>query len=170
MKYIKAKDISFSDIKRDKSSVTFIVIHNTGNRNDTAENNALYFANANSRAAGAHFFVDRAGKIVKSINLNRVAWAVGGSLYSDVDQTGGATYFGEATNGNSVSIELCDIVDQYPSRAQIKALKKTIAFIRRRCPNAKKVIRHFDVTGKYCPYYFMDPKRWARLLADLGEV
>ena len=170
MKCIKAKGISYdTKHKRDKADIKYIVIHYTGNRNDTAENNAKYFAFTNTRSAGAHFFVDRTGNVVKSIPMERTAWAVGGAKYTDCGKTGGGKFYGKCTNYNSVSIELCDIVDQYPSAAQIVAVRETIAYIRKYCPHAKTVVRHFDVTGKHCPASMMDDKTWGRFLKDIGE-
>ena len=71
-----AKSISYGD-KRALKDIRYIVIHYTGNKGDTARNNALYFADSNTRQAGAHFFVDKTGEIYKIINLNRIAWAIG---------------------------------------------------------------------------------------------
>lgn len=74
-----AKSISYGE-ERSLDTVKYIVIHYTGNKGDTAKNNADYFANSNTRSAGAHFFVDKAGKVYKSVNMNRSAYAVGGSI------------------------------------------------------------------------------------------
>lgn len=173
MKTIKAKQISYSVKERNRNDVLYIVIHYTGNRRDTAENNGKYFATTNTREAGAHFFIDRKGNIVKSVPLNHSAWAVGGGRYSNYYITGGGTYFGRCTNSNSVSIELCDIVDQDPSPEQIKAVKKCIKYIRKYCVNAKQVIRHFDVTGKACPGSMCissaNTIKWKVFLDEIGE-
>ena len=72
-----AKSISYGN-KRPLSNIKYIVIHYTGNKGDTAQNNLDYFANGNTRQAGAHFFVDKKGKVGKSIEMSRTAWAVGG--------------------------------------------------------------------------------------------
>ena len=168
MKTIKAKPISYSKIKRKRSDVKYIVMHYTAGNHDTAVNNGNYYKNVNKRDAGAHFFVDQKGDIVKSIPLNRTAWAVGGSLYTDVKQTGGGTYYGRCTNANSVSIELCDNFYRDPSKEQIKAVKKTIRYIRRFCPNAKTIIRHFDVTGKKCPARMVDNAKWQKFLKGIN--
>lgn len=156
---IKAKSISYG-AKRDKNNVKYIVIHYTLGNGDTAVNCGNYFALVNNRHAGAHFFVDQKGNIVKSIDMNRIAWAVGGSKYTDCAKTGGGTLYGKCTNANSVSIELCDNLKKDPSEAQIKAVKELVVYIRKNCPNAKRIVRHFDVTGKYCPKRMMDKKKW----------
>ena len=83
IKKIPAKKISYG-AKRNLESILYIPIHYTGNSGDTAKGNGLYFKNGNQRAAGAHFFVDRQGNIVKSVNMNRTAWAVGG-FYTKAD-------------------------------------------------------------------------------------
>ena len=107
-----AKSISYSPTKRNRKDVKYIVIHYTGNSNDTAKNNADYYATGNTRLAGAHFFVDKQGNIARSITLNRTAWAVGGGKYNDCKTTGGGGYYSKCTNFNSVSIELCSSTDK----------------------------------------------------------
>lgn len=145
--YIKAKKNSYGS-KRDRNNVRFMVIHYTGNSNDLAISNARYFAETNTRMAGAHFFVDRKGNVVKSVAMNLIAWSVGG-LYGK--REGGGAYYKKCTNANSVSIELCDVAKRYPSDEQVKAVRKLIKHIRKYCPNAKTIIRHFDVNYKLCP-------------------
>lgn len=144
-----AKPNSYSSVKRNLNDIYYIVIHYTGNRGDTAKNNVDYFATGNTATAGAHFFIDQAGNIARSITMNRTAWAVGGDMRSG--RPGEAKYYGICRNANSVSIELCDIATKEPSQAQIKACKKLVKRIRKKCPNAKAIIRHFDVNGKICP-------------------
>ena len=104
-----AKSISYSPTKRNRKDVKYIVIHYTGNSNDTAKNNADYYATGNTRLAGAHFFVDKLGNTARSIPMNRTAWAVGGGKYNDCKTTGGGGYYGKCTNFNSVSIVLSPI-------------------------------------------------------------
>ena len=137
-KNYKAKHISYDFMhKRKYSDITTIVIHNTGIVGDTARENAKFFATGNTREAGAHFFVDRQGKIYQSININRTAWAVGQ----------------ETTNRLSVSIELCDIYSNYPSAKQVIATRKLIKYIKKVCKNDHMfLIRHYDVTRKDCPH------------------
>lgn len=171
MKYIKAKPISYGS-KRSKKDVKAIVIHFTGNNGDTALGNASYFhrsGDGNTRPAGAHFFIDQKGKTVKSIAMNLTAWAVG-----DWEGTanGGGSLHGIYNNANTVSIELCDIASKNPSKEMIKATKKTIKYIRRHCPNAKVVCRHWDISGKSCPARMtgLGNPRWIKFLKDIGEL
>ncbi len=156
----KAKSISYGG-KRSKNTVKYIVIHYTGNKGDTAKNNVDFFATGNTRPAGAHFFVDKSGQIGRSIPMNRTAWAIGGSKYPGIS---GGSYYGKCKNSNSVSIELCDLVSGAPSREQMRAARRLVRYIQKYCPNAKKIIRHWDVTGKICPATMAgkDNKQWKK--------
>ena len=155
-----AKSISYGG-KRNLADIKYIVIHYTGNKGDTAENNAKYFANSNTRKAGAHFFVDKVGEIYQSIKIDRTAWAVGGFYTTS---NGAGTYYGKCTNANSVSIELCDCVTE-TNWEQMKATRQLVKSIQEKCPNAKTVIRHWDVNGKPCPVPMIgtNNKKWKRL-------
>lgn len=172
MKLIKAKSISYGPVRPYKN-VQAIVIHYTGISNDTAANECNYFAHGNTRAAGAHIFVDRKGNAIKSIPLSRAAWSVG-ILFTKAN--GAAKYWGKLNNYNTVSIEMCDCAKKDPSKAQIKAIKKAIKHIRKYCPNATKLVRHWDICGKVCPGRMSGGpgtqgyERWQKLLRDLGET
>ena len=160
-----ALPISYSQKKRSKKDVEAIVIHYTGNNYDDAEGNVNFFSKNNARQAGAHFFVDQEGNIGRSIPINRVAWAVGG----DYREKGkGGQYYGIYTNHNTVSIELCDCKNKDASPEQIKAVKKLVKYIRRWCPNAKAIIRHYDVNGKICPARLIDESKWRWFKKQIG--
>lgn len=168
IKEIPCNKSNYNATRRDRSRVEYIVIHYTAVDGDTAENEGKAFQKK-GRAASAHFFIDRAGNVVQSVQMQNTAWSVGGTKYTDTPRTGGGKYYKKCTNANSVSIELCDIYrnHNYPSTKQVQALKELIAYIRQYCPNAKTIIRHFDVTGKYCPRTMCKPygndKLWTKL-------
>lgn len=163
-----ANTVSYdSSKKRGLDSIKYIVIHYTGNKGDTAKNNANYFASSNTRQAGAHFFVDKSGKIYKSINMNRIAWAVGGKYSTS---NGAGSYYGKCTNANSISIELCDCCTD-TNWTQKVAARKLVKYIQKKCPNAKTILRHWDVNGKSCPAPFTgcNSKKWRSLLNFLND-
>jgi N-acetylmuramoyl-L-alanine amidase CwlA len=142
--------------KRSTSSIKYIPIHYTGNDGDTDEANAKYFKN-NIVKASAHYFVDD-DSVTQSVPDDYIAYAVGGSKYSNCATTGGGTLYGKCTNANSISVELCDTVKDgkvYPSDKTIEnavALVKTL-MAKYNIP-VENVIRHFDVNGKSCPAYW----------------
>lgn len=153
----KAKSVSYG-MKRSLKSVRYIVIHYTGNNKDTAKNNADYFATSNTREAGAHFFVDKNGKVARSIPMNLVAYSVGGKYSLS---NGAGAYYNVASNRNTVSIELCDCVSG-SNWEQMLATRKLISYIKKKCPNVTMIIRHWDVNGKTCPLPFCgrENKNW----------
>lgn len=141
------------------SSIKYIVLHYTAVNGDTAKNEASYFSRNYSRYAGAHFFVDQSGTIAQSISMDLTAWSVGGSKYYGTNPK----YFGVCTNFNSVSIEMCDQVTKDASAKQIEAVRWLISYIQGKCPNAKTIIRHYDVNGKPCPARYLDDAKWNSL-------
>ncbi len=142
-----AKRISYGS-KRDLKNIIAVVIHYTGNKGDTAKNNADHFAVSNTRSAGAHIFVDRKGNIAYSIPIEKTAYAVGGRYSTS---NGAGAFYGRITNANSVSIELCDCATKDPSWEQMLACRELYLWLKDQCPNIKHVVRHWDVNGKNCP-------------------
>lgn len=147
VKTIKAKKISYGS-SRSLKGIKYMVIHFTGNKGDTAENNAKYFASGNTREAGAHIFVDGGKYIYKSVPLGKVAWAVGGFVTS---KKGAAKYYKKCTNSNSMSIEMCNCVGGVPSKVFNQTVEVVKAYMKKYHIPASNVIRHWDVSGKDCP-------------------
>lgn len=148
--------------QRPTSDIKYIVIHYTANDGDTDENNGKFFAN-NVTKSSAHYFVDD-DSITQSVPDNYVGYSVGGNRYANYKQTGGAKFYKTCTNSNSISIELCDDVKNgviYPSAKTIEnALDLARLLMSKYKIPADRVIRHFDVTGKICPAYWVDNAKW----------
>lgn len=147
---------------RAASAIKYIVIHYTGNDGDTAAANAKYYAGSVVKTS-AHYFVD-AKEIVQSVPDLRVAWAVGGNRYASCKQTGGGKLYGKCTNTNSISIEICDAVRDgvyKPAPETVAAaLDLTRELQKKYSVPTANVIRHFDVTGKLCPAYWVNDAVW----------
>lgn len=153
-----AKSISYRSGQRSLNSVIGVVIHNTGNIGDTAKNNVHYFSKSgsNPRNAGAHLFVSRDGDTQQSIPFEFSAYSVG-------DKNGRGSYYGKLTNGNTISIELCDIVNKDVSAQQIESVKSILAYLKTICPNIKYIVRHYDITTKSCPARYLNKSKWDNL-------
>lgn len=158
-----AKSNSYGAV-RSLTSILYIVVHYTGVVGDTAKNEVKFFATGNTRSAGAHYFVGQDGDVQQSIPIMYRAWSVGDS------SNGHGSYYGKCTNANSVSIEMCDQMTKDASAAQIKAVAGVIKHILSQCPNAKTVIRHYDVTTKSCPARYLSASKWSQLKAALTDV
>lgn len=150
--------------KRSLSTIRYIVIHYTANDGDHDENNANYFSK-NVVKASAHYFVDD-DSYTKSVPLSYVAWSVGGKKYPNCSKTGGGKYYGKCTNTNSINIELCDTVKDGKIMASkqtaANALALTKKLMKKYGIDKAHVIRHFDVTGKPCPAYWVDDAKWKK--------
>lgn|SRR5574344_178292 len=156
--------------KRNTNIIKYIVIHYTANDGDSDESNAKYFKKKNIKAS-AHYFVDD-DSVTRSVPDNYVAWSVGGSRYSNYKSTGGAKYYGICTNNNSISIEMCDTIKDGKIMASEKTMQNTAELVKGLMAKynvpIENVIRHFDVTGKSCPAYFVNQSAWNGFKARLG--
>lgn len=155
---------------RSVSKIKYIVIHFTANDGDTDESNAKYFKRKNIKAS-AHMFVDN-DSVTISVPDTVVAWSVGGSRYKNYKSTGGAKYYGKCTNNNSINIEMCDTIKDGKIMASEKTMQNTAELVKwlmvKYNVPIENVIRHFDVTGKSCPAYFVDQNSWNNFKARLG--
>ena len=133
---------------RATSTIKYIVIHYTGNDGDTDENNGKYFKN-NVVEASAHYFVDD-DSITQSVPDNHVAWHCGAKTYKHK----------LCRNANSIGIEICDDIKNgtiYPSQKTIANALELVEHLMQKYSIPKEnVIRHYDVTGKHCPAYWID--------------
>lgn len=132
--------------------VEYIVIHYTANDGDLDSNNGLYFKN-NVVGASAHWFVDSESATL-SVPENRIAWHCGANSYKHP----------RCRNGNSIGIEICDDLRNgviYPSAKTIaNAIELTKQKMKEYNVPAENVIRHYDVTGKKCPAYWVEDAKW----------
>ena len=156
---------------RTVASIKYIVIHYTGNDGDTDESNANYFKN-NVVKASAHYFVDD-DSITQSVPDLFTAWSVGGTKWKDCATTGGGTMYGKITNANSISVEMCDTVRNGTIKASEQTMANTATLVKSLMKkyniDINHVYRHFDVTGKHCPAYFMNASAWAEFKERLKE-
>lgn len=138
--------------------VNGIVLHYVGNPNTTAQANRNYF---NSLASGeletyasSHFIVGLEGEVLQCVPLSEIAYASNGR------------------NADTVSIEVChpDETGEYSPVTRARVVELTAWLCREfRLDAEKDVIRHYDVTGKRCPVYYVDhPEAWEALRSDIA--
>ncbi len=138
---------------RPLSAIRYLVIHYTANQWDSAESNGRYFQN-NIVKASANYFVD-SDSLVCSVPDEIFAWHCGGGLQG----AAGHSFFKTCNNYNSIGIEICDDVNDGRIRPTEKTLENTrllaAALMKKYDIPIENVIRHWDVTGKICPAYFI---------------
>ena len=133
-----------------------VVIHYVGNPSTTAEANRNYFASLSSGAenvfASSHFIVGLEGEVLQCVPLTEIAYA------------------SNDRNGDTVAIEVChpDETGEFPRETyeQVVQLTAWLCHTFELDPETE-VIRHYDVTGKICPRYYVEhPEAWEQFLVD----
>lgn len=136
-----------------------VVIHYVGNPNTTAQANRNYFESLSSGRertyASSHFVVGLEGEVVQCIPLTEIAYA------------------SNSRNEDTVAIEVChpdDTGEFLPET--LESVEKLTAWLCEtfRLDPREDVIRHYDVTGKICPKYYVEHEdAWAALLSGVEE-
>lgn len=128
-----------------------IVIHYVGNPNTTAQNNRDYFNKLDTDVC-SHFVVGLDGEIIQCVPLDEKSSA------------------SNNRNVDTISIEVChpDSTGKF-NTATYNSLVKLVGWL---CNNSdlteKDVIRHYDITGKECPKYYVDNEsEWEGFILDI---
>lgn len=155
--------------KRSTRVIKFLVYHYTANDGDTDEANAKYFHN-NVVKASAHRFVDD-DSVTISVPDNYVAYHCGGGLQG----RDGHRFYKICTNTNSIGIEMCDTIKngkyEVSSKTRANAIALGKEIVKKYGIKKENVIRHFDVTGKNCPAYFVkDEEAWKKFRDEIFET
>lgn len=131
------------------SKVTAIVVHYVGNPGTTAEQNRSYFNNLaelKNAYASSHYVVGLQGEIIQCVPLDEIAYA------------------SNNRNHDTISIECChqDAEGRFTGDTYNSLVRLVAALCRTYGLNPETdVIRHYDVTGKLCPiYYVNNPDEW----------
>lgn len=136
----------YSRSQKELEHVKGIVVHYTANPGSSAEANRNYFENLKNKKtkyASSHFIVGLEGEIVQCIPLDEIAYA------------------SNERNVDTVSIECCheDASGKF-NEETYESLVHLVAWLCDEYGLEKEdIIRHYDVTGKACPKYFVDHKK-----------
>lgn len=126
--------------------VKFIVAHDTGNPNSTAQGNVDYYkTSAKEMSASAHVFIDDKG-VIKCIPLDERAWHV---LY---DVKTDNAMFGHDANDYAIGVELC-----YFPKDSVRTLKGYNCYVKYLANLCKmfNLIPAIHIVG----HFQLDPKR-----------
>lgn len=136
--------------------VNYIAIHYTANPGSTAMSNRNYFENlatTQENKVSSHFVVGLEGEVVQCIPTSEMSYAT------------------NSRNVDTISIECChpDETGKFNDATYSSAVKLTAWLCTRFGLDTDQVIRHYDVTGKDCPkYYVENPDAWFRMKADIA--
>ena len=128
-----------------------IVIHYVGNPGTTAQQNRDYYANPSSEVS-SHFVIGLKGEIIQCIPLHEKSSA------------------SNHRNKDTISIEVChpDESGKFTG-ASYQSLVKLTAWLLDVCDlDSADVIRHYDITGKECPLYFVTHEdKWEQFRQEI---
>lgn len=139
------------------SKIRGIVIHYTANPGSTAMQNRNYFEglkDSHETKASSHFIVGLEGEIVQCIPTWEVAYA------------------SNERNSDTISIETChgSADGSYTEETYQSMVELTAWLCKKFDLTEKDVIRHYDVTGKICPKYFVEHEDvWDDFKQDVGK-
>ena len=128
-----------------------IVIHYVGNPGTTAQQNRDYYANPSSEVS-SHFVIGLKGEIIQCIPLHEKSSA------------------SNHRNKDTISIEVChpDESGKFTDETYDSLVKLTVWLCEVCGLDSSDIIRHYDITGKQCPLYFVTHENaWERFKKDV---
>lgn len=135
-----------------------IVIHYTANPGSTAKQNRDYFnglKDSKETQVSSHFVVGLDGEIVQCVPTWEIAYA------------------SNERNHDTVSIECChpDETGKFTEETYASVVRLTAWLCTKFDLTEQDVIRHYDVTGKNCPKYFVEHENvWEEFRQDVGAA
>ena len=138
-------------------SVHNIVIHYVANPMTSAISNRNYFEglkDSHETTASAHFVIGLKGEIIQCIPTSEIAFA------------------SNKRNTDTLSIECChENEDGKFNDRTYQSLVELCAFLLGKFNlTPDDLIRHYDVTGKMCPKYYVEhPQEWEQLKLDVSK-
>lgn len=134
-----------------------VVIHYTGNPGSSAKANRNYFnglKDSHETSVSSHFIVGLNGEVIQCIPSSEIAYA------------------SNDRNSDTLSIECChpDESGQFAEATYQSMVELTGWLCARFGLSSDDVIRHYDVTGKLCPKYFVEHEdAWNQFKADVNN-
>lgn len=138
--------------------ITGIVVHYTANPGATAIDNRNYFEglkDSHETSTSSNFIVGLEGEIVQCVPTWEVAYA------------------SNERNHDTVSIECCHPDESGVfTEATYRSVVQLCAWLCMKFDlDADDVIRHYDITGKNCPKYFVeDEEAWESFKSDIEQA
>lgn len=136
-------------------AVEYVVIHYLGNPKTTAQENHDYFESLKDLqdvSMSANFVIGLEGEIIECVPPGEIAWA------------------SNSMNHLSVSIENChlDTTGRFTEATYDSLVKLTAWLAEEYGLDRDHIIRHYDVTGKLCPLYYVENEdKWEEFKDDV---
>ncbi len=154
--YVDSQIIHIHNTARTGTKLTDIkniVIHYVGNPNTTAQNNRDYYDKPDTEVS-SHFVIGLNGEVIQCVPLDEKSAA------------------SNNRNKDTISIEVChpDKTGKFNDQTYDSLIKLTAWLLEKTGLDENDVIRHYDITGKLCPlYYVNNESAWEALKADIKK-
>ncbi|HWT76315.1 MAG TPA: peptidoglycan recognition family protein, partial [Mobilitalea sp.] len=132
-----------------------VVVHYTANPGTSADNNRSYFEGLKTKKttyASSHFIIGLEGEVIQCIPLTEESYA------------------SNDRNNDTISIECChpDETGAFNQETYDSLVALTAALCIEYNLESEDVIRHYDVTGKLCPLYYVEHEdAWITFKSDV---
>ena len=139
-------------------NINGVVVHYTANPGSTAQQNRDYFENlkdTHTTKVSSNFVIGLEGEIIQCIPTSEIAYA------------------SNSRNTDTVSIECChpDETGKFTDATYDSLVQLTAFLCSKFNLTENDVIRHYDITGKDCPKYFVENEAaWETFRSDVGAV
>ncbi|MBQ9391319.1 MAG: N-acetylmuramoyl-L-alanine amidase [Lachnospiraceae bacterium] len=139
------------------NKVNGIVVHYTANPGSSAKDNRDYFQNlmiSHKTKASSHYIIGLDGEIIQCIPLDEICYA------------------SNSRNTDTIAIECChpDETGKFNDKTYDSLVDLVAWLCKKYGLSSSGVIRHYDVTGKACPKYFVDNEdAWKSFLKDVEK-
>ena len=130
-----------------------IVIHYVGNPDTSAQNNRDYFNKIDTRVS-SHFVVGLDGEVIQCVPIYEMSAA------------------SNNRNKDTISIEVChpDETGKFTDVTYGSLIDLTAFLCHEFSLDENDIIRHYDITGKICPkYYVENGDAWEQMKEDIGK-
>lgn len=154
--YVDSQIIHIHNTARTGTKLTDIkniVIHYVGNPNTTAQNNRDYYDKPDTEVS-SHFVIGLNGEVIQCVPLDEKSAA------------------SNNRNKDTISIEVChpDKTGKFNDQTYDSLIKLTSWLLEKTGLDENDVIRHYDITGKLCPlYYVNNESAWEAIKADIKK-
>jgi N-acetylmuramoyl-L-alanine amidase CwlA len=131
-----------------------IVIHYVGNAQTTAQQNHDYYCHEDSDVA-SHFVVGMEGEVIMCLPLDE--WSSASNH----------------RNKDTISIEVChpDDTGKFTDETYASLVELTSWLMDEFSLDSEHVIRHYDVTGKICPKYYVEHEEsWEQFKEEVKKA
>lgn len=155
--------------KLNRIETKFLVIHYVGKKNHNANIVYNWFLTIGLKkgalgSASCNYCIDLNGDIYEFIPHNEISYTSGGLQYTDFAKKNFSLSNKIISPHHfTISVEVCHKENSGEfNNKQIESLKLLYRYLKEIYHNLD-ICRHYDITGKECPKFYIDNKKWEEL-------